>query len=319
MCRRFPRPIKRYPRKREEYKNKLWLLRERQNLSLDVKIKMTEERIKEYYEHWNGMVFVSFSGGKDSTVLLHIARKLYPRMPAVFVDTGLEYPEIKEFVNTIDNVMWIRPKISFYEVIKKYGYPIISKKVARYVHDLQNANDKNKATCNLRRTGFNRKGIFCKSQKLPKKYLYLVDAPFKISDKCCDIMKKRPIYFYKKLTKRHPITGMMAEESETRLKQYLDQGCNYYTSNKNNSMSMPMSFWTEKDVWDYIRKNKISYSNIYDKGFKRTGCMFCMFGVHLEKEKNRFQIMKQTHPKQYKYCIDKLGCGDVLDYIGVEY
>ena len=54
-------------------------------------------------------------------------------------------------------------------------------------------------------------------------------------------------------------------------------------------------------------------------GAKRTGCMFCMFGVHLEKEPNRFQRMALTHPKQYDFCIHKLGCGKVLDFLGVPY
>jgi len=54
-------------------------------------------------------------------------------------------------------------------------------------------------------------------------------------------------------------------------------------------------------------------------GYTRTGCMFCMFGVHLEKGDNRFQMMAKTHPKIHDYCINKLGCGEVLDYIGVDY
>ena len=87
-------------------------LKQLQTLPLDVKIRKTEQRIKEWYEHWDGDVYVSFSGGKDSTVLLHIVRKLYPDVPAVFSDTGLEYPEIKEFVKTFDNVRIVRPKYS---------------------------------------------------------------------------------------------------------------------------------------------------------------------------------------------------------------
>ena len=54
-------------------------------------------------------------------------------------------------------------------------------------------------------------------------------------------------------------------------------------------------------------------------GCDRTGCMFCMFGVHLEKQPNRFQRMALTHPKQYEFCIHKLGCGAVLDFLGVPY
>ena len=54
-------------------------------------------------------------------------------------------------------------------------------------------------------------------------------------------------------------------------------------------------------------------------GAQRTGCMFCMFGLHLEKEPNRFQRMALTHPRQHEFCIGKLGCGRVLDFIGVPY
>ena len=109
----------------------------RQNMPLELKIKMSQQRIKEYYEYFNGNVYVSFSGGKDSTVLLHLVRELYPDVEAVFIDTGLEYPEIKEFVSTIPNVKTIKPKLSFYQVIQKYGYPILSKKISKQIYDLR--------------------------------------------------------------------------------------------------------------------------------------------------------------------------------------
>jgi 3'-phosphoadenosine 5'-phosphosulfate sulfotransferase (PAPS reductase)/FAD synthetase len=75
-----------------------------QALPLERKIGFTIARIVEWYTHYNGKVYVSFSGGKDSTVLLDIARGLFPDIKAMFVDTGLEYPEIREFVKTFDNV-----------------------------------------------------------------------------------------------------------------------------------------------------------------------------------------------------------------------
>ena len=83
--------------------------------------------ITEWYKHWEEKVYVAFSGGKDSTVLLHLVRSIYPEVPAVFSDTGLEYPEIKAFVRSVENVVWLRPKMSFKEVIEKYGYPVVSK------------------------------------------------------------------------------------------------------------------------------------------------------------------------------------------------
>lgn len=110
-------------------------LKELQALPLERKVGFTAARIAEWYDHYNGKVYVSFSGGKDSTVLLHIARILYPDIKAVFVDTGLEYPEIKEFVKTFDNVDIIRPKLTFKEVIDKHGYPVISKEVSKIVKE----------------------------------------------------------------------------------------------------------------------------------------------------------------------------------------
>ena len=119
-------------------------LKQRQSLPLDIKVRMTEQRIREWVNEFGiGGVYVSFSGGKDSTVLLHIARRLYPDIPAVFVDTGLEYPEIRNFVKTFDNVEWLKPEMNFKQVIEKYGYPFISKEVSecvqgarKYLHSL---------------------------------------------------------------------------------------------------------------------------------------------------------------------------------------
>ena len=105
-----------------------------QSLPLKAKIRMTENRIQEWVnEYGEDGVYVSFSGGKDSTVLLHIARRLYPNIKAVFVDTGLEYPEIRSFVKSFENVDWIKPKMTFKQVIEKYGYPFISKEVSNCV------------------------------------------------------------------------------------------------------------------------------------------------------------------------------------------
>ena len=85
------------------------------------KIRVTQAKIIEWYHHYGGKVAVSFSGGKDSTVLLDLARRAFPDIPAVFVDTGLEYPEIREFVKTVPNVTWLRPEMPFSKVIPQRG------------------------------------------------------------------------------------------------------------------------------------------------------------------------------------------------------
>lgn len=109
-------------------------LKELQALPLNRKIQITQTRIIEWYQHFKGQVCVSFSGGKDSTVLMDIARTIYPHVPAVFSNTGLEYPEIQKFVKGYDNVDIVIPEMRFDEVIKTYGYPLIGKEVAEAIH-----------------------------------------------------------------------------------------------------------------------------------------------------------------------------------------
>ena len=285
-----------------------WQLKQRQGHPLEIKERLTENRIRSWYEHWNGEVYISFSGGKDSTILLDIVRRLYPKVTAVFVDTGLEYPEIREFVKSIDNVIWLKPKISFIETIKKYGYPIISKENAEKIYQIRNTNS-NKLR-NKRLYG-DAKG----NGKLPEKWKFLINAPFKISGTCCEVMKKRPVKRYEKTSGQKPFVGTMAVDSRMREISYMQRGCNSFDSTR--PMSIPLAFWKEEDVWNYIKKYNLKYSKIYDLGYPRTGCMFCMFGIHMEKGKNRFQRMKETHPKQYNYCMNHLGCGEVLDFINI--
>jgi len=115
-------------------KHEIWELQSMQVAPLNAKISMTKQRIRDWVNEFGvDGVYVSFSGGKDSTVLLTIAREMYPDIKAVFVDTGLEYPEIREFVKTWDNVDWLKPKMNFKQVIEKYGYPFISKEVSEAV------------------------------------------------------------------------------------------------------------------------------------------------------------------------------------------
>lgn len=108
-----------------------------QSLPLSAKIRMTENRINAWYDHFDGQVYVSFSGGKDSTVLVDIVTKMgYKDIPFVFVDTGLEYPEIREFVKGYgDRIVWLKPKLTFKQVIEKYGYPFFSKEISESISD----------------------------------------------------------------------------------------------------------------------------------------------------------------------------------------
>lgn len=292
-----------------------------QNLPLDIKVLKSQQRIREWHAYFGGDIYVSFSGGKDSTVLLDICRNIYPNIEAVFIDTGLEYPEIRDFVKTVPNVTVLKPKIPFTEVIKKYGYPVISKEQAQYIQQYRNAKS---AKTKYTRLNGNKWG----RGKISNKWLYLLDAPFLISERCCDIMKKNPAKEYEKISGKAPIIGVLAGESAKRVQDYLRFGCNAFDAKR--PVCRPLAFWSEQDILEYLMKNNLNYSSVYGEivnhdnslkltGVDRTGCMFCMFGAHLDNSPNRFQRMRITHPKIYEYCMDKLGLKEVLDYIKVKY
>lgn len=300
-------------------------LKQKQSLPLEGKVILAQQRIREWYDHWDGQVYVSFSGGKDSTVLLHLVRELYPDVPAVFVDTGLEYPEIRNFAASQPDVTVVRPEMRFDQVIDNYGYPVASKSISNCVRyakaDIAKGNMESTRVRRLQGRMKNRDGVN-PSMFNCAKWGFLLDAPFDVSEMCCQIMKKNPLKAYERDTGRKPYIGTMASESISRRKNYLQNGCNAF--NAKQPSSQPLSIWSEGDVWEYIRSCNLPYSSIYDMGYERTGCMFCMFGCHLEKAPNRFQRMKETHPRQYDYCMRPkeekgLGLRNVLEYIGVDY
>lgn len=338
-------------------------LAELQALPLDEKIEITKDRIEDWYMQFSGNVYVSFSGGKDSTVLLHLVREMFPDVPAVFCDTGLEYPEVRQHVREMKNVVILRPKMTFPEVIKTYGYPMVSKEVAEAIYyarrttktvtnrriilstrastyeELSMVQAEKQSTADTFGGGTPRdnqeterpartpkqkqdeltghrfmEGGVTKSRFNKEKWFKLaVYAPFKISHYCCSVMKKQPVKKYHRDSFRVPIIGTMAEESNLRRQAWLKHGCNSFHSN--DQKSQPLSFWTEQDVLEYIRRFKLKIPSVYGDivedgcrlcttGCQRTGCTFCAFGAHLEKGESRFQMLAKTHPKLYRYCID---------------
>lgn len=363
-----------------------------QALPLDLKIAKSKLRIEEFIRYMGKEnVYISFSGGKDSTVLLHLVRSLYPDIPAVFSNTGLEFPEVVEFaqresveidaeeVEGIDfeklaeennctvekikklnkcesieeieviegkikvyiprkNLVTVRPEKSFKQVIEQEGYPVISKKTSRMIHDLQNPTEKNEITRRLYLSDYALKNgevtdIKNNSFKLANKHRYLIDAPFKISNKCCDYLKKNPLKKYEKKSGKRPIIGTMASESKMREAVYLKSGCNVFDEKKGSCT--PMGFWTEQDVLAYIKMFNLDYASVYGDiveetdlignvtlattGEKRTGCIFCMYGIHLEMGENRFQRLERTHPQLHSYCMNTLGFKEVCEFMKIPY
>lgn len=347
-----------------------------QSLPLDDKVQMTKRRIDDWVNQFGeDGVYVSFSGGKDSTVLAHIVRVVcgYRNIPLVFVDVPTQYPELKQFAMTFDNLEILKPKISFAEVCSKYGFPLFSKETSECISDsrkyiailtekkkdgksiipfayriadligIDRRKDKeNIAYLNLRTGNIPSEilrapvrvkqlfGLKCDDfgpMYDKSRYLFMLNAPFDVSNKCCRVMKKNPAHTYELQTGRKPIIATMAYESNLRKSNWIKHGCNSFESK--NPKSNPMSFWTEQDVLLYIKENNLPICSVYGEvvtdyetmgqcdnqmsfadfgisenerpllkttGCKRTGCVLCGFGCHLEKE-SRFLRLKETHPK----------------------
>lgn len=252
-------------------------------LPLERKIQISQTRIIEWYNHYNGNVVVGFSGGKDSTVLLHLTRSIFPDVRAVFSNTGLEYPEIQRHVMSIDNVDIVRPAMRFDEVISTFGYPLIGKEVAETIYyvrricsqdvNVERATQISKhknyhietSTARSRRTimmgqlkGFetNQKSQFNKEKWLP-----LVYTPFMISHYCCNKMKKSPMKKYQHDHHLYPILGTLTEESRIRKQAWIRHGCNAFDSA--SPSSQPLSFWTEQDILAYIVKYDLPIASVY--------------------------------------------------------
>ena len=310
-------------------------------MALDTEYKeiITYGKIEEWFTAWDGKCYVSFSGGKDSTVLAYLAANWLshfrtPPWPLnlVFVNTGLEYPEIQRFVNEYTdwlrrefprvtvNLHRLRPKMNIRQVVTKYGYSIVSKEVAGTVYEAR----KNPNCVRAKKL---RGELLDKEGKTSRyncdNWAFLLDAPFPISDRCCHVMKKASAHRYDGETKEKPMVATMAEESLLRMQKWRETGCNAFEGRR--PLSKPMSFWTEQDVLRFIVDRELPIASVYGDivasdgendydatlvdcplhctGCQRTGCMFCAFGAHLEKGENRFERMKRTHPKHYDFCI----------------
>ena len=278
---------------------------QRQGLPLHFKIEMTLRRIRYWYDKFDGNIHVCFSGGADSTVLLFLARCLYPEIKAVFVDTGVEYPEIRQFVRTVENVVWMKPKMTYKQVLAKHGYLVVGKETSQKIYEARNT--KSDFLRELRTTGVEGR----KRQAIPAKHAYLVDAPFKISHKCCHILKHEPLDRYAKQTGSMPMTGEMAFESAARTQKIAEHGCFFMGK---LPRAKPMSFWTPTD--SHLILSMLPHCVLYDLGFTRTGCFPCAAGVE-QNSPNKFQVMKKTHPRLHAKALPAFGINDVLKFMGV--
>ena len=302
------------------------------NLDLNEKIKLSKEIIKEFYENIskneNEKIFISSSFGKDSIVLIDLVRSIYPDIPIIHSDTGLELKGVYETKKLYDNVLTVYPTKNMEKVIEEDGYILPIGKSKTMALERSRNFIKNEKWDNFSfklltgRTKSGKKGLYNYSNCA--EYIF---CPFKISVKCDYFLKKKPLDDFKKENHfKYYFNGITYDEGIMRKTNLMKQGFNQMGSH-----SRPLGHWNENDVWEYIYINDLPYGDYYGdiiKGtdgkytntlFKRNGCICCPCGSHLEKEPNRYQLLYSYDYDAWKYVIYELNFKKVLDYFEVPY
>lgn len=337
---------------------KIAMFRMKQQLPYEAKVQYAANRVREFYDHMGGDVFVSV-GGLDSITLLVFIRSLKLDVPAVSV-SSLEDKSIQRVQKELgverlppalrpDGKPWRKV-----DIIRQFGYPVLSKEIAGKITLLQHPTEQNATVRHAILTGEtgefggNRTGS---RMQLAQKWLDLFGgsdpdgaamgykaAPFRVSGKCCYYLKEKPCNDYAKKTGRYPYMGLMASEGGRREKALMLNGCNYY--GKNTIRSAPFAIFSRQDLLQLALDLHVPVPEIYGEiardpdgtlrttGALRTGCSMCGFGIQLEKRPHRFDRLYERNPKEWDFWMNRCdtdgdgnpcGWGRVLDYIGVEW
>ena len=325
-----------------------------QSLPYEVKVGKAKQRIREFIYGCDQLGFNTHVsvGGLDSITLLCLIRSMNIDIPAVSVSV-LEDKSIIQIHKQL-GVTMLKPLKTKHEILQEEGFPVISKKIATKIMALQEPTEGNATIRHAIITGeCGEKGHFAtnSAMQLPKRWLELFGGyenenegtnykvpPFKVSSKCCEIMKERPCDIWAKENNSKPFLGLMASEGGRRQEALEEHGCNYF--GKTTIRSAPFAPFLRNDLLQLALDLDVPIPEIYGRiegdpngnlrttGAQRTGCEMCGFGVHMEKRPHRFDKLYDRNPKAWDYwmnkcCIDKdgnkYGWGLVLDYIGVEW
>jgi len=286
---------------------------------LDVKVALTRSRIHGWIRQHDA--FVSFSGGMDSSVLLHIARQVDPHIPAVFLNTRTEHKSLRDVVRATDKVTTIFPDITFAEAVERCGWCVPHKAVAHSLGQAQRGQLFAKCVFAGKNMDGTTSDLYTKNYK---PWAYLVDAPFKISDQCCTELKKKPLERYANENYVRPIVGTLAEESIQRRKNWLQFGCNGW--DMKHQKSQPLSFWTKQDILQYILQYELPLASVYGEivecdgrlrctGVNRTGCVPCPVGAlrYGKTQLSKFEMLARDDPRYHTGLMrSKMGLQKVL-------
>ena len=282
------------------------------NEILELSIKQAIERIKKAYESTDGQIYLSFSGGKDSTVLakLIMMAELPVSIPFVFANTGIELTAIKDFVTNFeyDNVVIVKPRMPFGKILKEYGKPTISKLKSEMLSTYQRHIDEPFSTARTYQliTGLRVKdGEIVEGSttrlKLADKHMHYLhaDTEFKIANKCCAYLKKHPFEdFAKDNDMNGYFSGVRVAEGGVRALKYNSCTSIRKIGSKEYLNSMPIYDWTDEMVEEFIKEYDIELSKAYTVyGCNRTGCSACPFAKDVKQE---LKILYDYEPKMYK-------------------
>lgn len=315
----------------------------KQQLPYECKVQYAELRAREFENECaardlNTHVSV---GGLDSITLLLFLRSIGIDPPAI-IASSLEDKSIQK-IHKMLGVETVKPLKSKVEILKEYGYPILSKEIAGKISHLQNPTENNATVRHAIITGEtgayggNRTNTRMKmSQKWLDRFggadpegaaLGYKTAPFKVSDRCCYFLKEKPCDDWAKAHNSVPYLGLMASEGGRREKSLMMNGCNYF--GKSTIRSAPFAIFSRQDLLQLAIDLNVPVPEIYGEivrdedgtlrttGAQRTGCSMCGFGVHLEKRPHRFDRLREANPKEWHFWMYDQGWGEVLDYIGV--
>lgn len=260
------------------------------------RLNIIRDVIKKYGEE---NFYISFSGGKDSTVLHYLVDKALPNnnIPRVFVNTGIEYIDIVQFVKKMaekdKRIKIINPSRNVKQMLESDGYPFKSKEFSHILAIYQRSGIKPSVERYLNEDS----GKY----KCPNvlRYMFNDDFNIKISEKCCLRLKKEPFKKWQKENgKSITLTGMMA--SEGGLRESI-KGC--IITDKNGMIKKFHPLLKVTNEWEdwYIKTRNIKLCKLYypPYNFNRTGCKGCPFALGL---KDQLETMKMLLPAERKQC-----------------
>ncbi len=239
-----------------------------------------------------GKPVIAWSGGKDSTVLLHLVRRFTPEIPVIWNNTGVEFPETWPFIKRMAEEWKLNlhiakpaPGVTFWSCVEKYGWPLFGK-------DIRSSTDHHVG------------------RRLSKRKQKAVGVA-RMSSYCCDHLKELPSKrVEEQLGAKVNFVGNLVGESQMRWWAWLDRGELYYGKKRKRWIVWPLWAWIDDDVWGYHSRFSLPFCKLYEMGHKRNGCWPC--GMDIGIPENHLSRLRLSHPKLWRFLMVEKGLGQEL-------